>query len=109
MNTAGSAVGALFAGPLASYGKWNCLMISNVVVILGSGITIIQNYPCLVIGRTLYGVAAGAFAVFCPKYIAEVSPTEVKGPAGAITQLSVTFGILISFSLGTLFPIDTDE
>jgi len=39
----------------------------------------------LCIGRFIYGVSVGAFSVFCPKYIAEVSPIEVKGPAGALT------------------------
>jgi len=45
----------------------------------------IQNLPCLIIGRFLYGLASGAFSVFCPKYISETSPIEVKGQAGSLT------------------------
>jgi MFS family permease len=84
-------------------------MITNVIVIVGSGLTLIMNYPMLCLGRFLYGVAAGAFSVFVPKYISETSPVEVKGVAGGITQLTLTFGILVSFSLGTVFTTDSPD
>jgi hypothetical protein len=51
----------------------------------------------------LFGAAAGAFSLFCPKYLAEVAPTEYKGPIGALSQLCVTFGILLPFGLGIFF------
>jgi MFS family permease len=46
--------------------------------------------------------------VFCPKYIAETSPIEVKGTAGSLTQICITFGILIAFAGGSLFKQETD-
>lgn len=109
INTGGSAVGALFSGPLSSIGKHKCLLLTNVIVIIGSGLTLIQNYPCLLAGRFLYGVASGAFSVFCPKYIAETSPIEVKGVAGSLTQICITFGILVSFTLGLAFPTNSPD
>lgn len=57
----------------------------------------------------MYGVASGAFSVFCPKYISEVAPVEIKGTAGSLTQICVTFGILLSFCLGSLFTIDSPD
>lgn len=45
-------------------------------------------------------MSVGAFSVFCPKYIAETAPIEIKGPAGALTQVCVTFGILVAFTVG---------
>ena len=35
--------------------------------------------------------------MFCTKYINEIAPVEIKGSAGAITQVSLTFGSLIPF------------
>lgn len=34
----------------------------------------------------------------------EVAPTELKGPLGAVTQILITVGIMISFFLGIPVP-----
>jgi len=34
----------------------------------------------------------------------EVAPTELKGPLGALTQILITMGIMISFFLGIPIP-----
>jgi hypothetical protein len=48
--------------------------------------------------------------VFCPKFISETAPIEVKGPAGGLTQVSLTFGILVAFSLGLgIGDVDADD
>jgi len=39
-----------------------------------------------------------------PSFINEITPTELKGPYGAITQLLITFGIFIANVLGTPLP-----
>ena len=57
----------------------------------------------------MYGVASGAFSVFCPKYISETSPIEVKGVAGSLTQICITLGILVSFTLGLVFPTNSAD
>jgi hypothetical protein len=54
-------------------------------------------------------MASGAFSVFCPKYITETAPIEVKGIAGSMVQITLTFGIFVSFALGGLFPQDDDS
>lgn len=52
----------------------------------------------------------GAFSVYCPKYISETSPVEVKGPAGALTQIFITFGILLAFCIGLgIGDVDQDD
>jgi len=48
-------------------------------------LTLVDNYTVFVVGRAFYGIACGGFSVFCPKYISEVSPSEVKGPAGCLS------------------------
>jgi len=79
-------------------------LLTNFFVIVGSLLTLIEtSYACLLIGRFMYGIAAGSYSVFCPKYIAETAPTEIKGPAGGLSQICITFGILVPFALGLTF------
>jgi MFS family permease len=60
-------------------------------------------------GRFLFGLSAGAFSVFVPSYINEVTPTELKGQFGSATQLLITFGIFISYILGIPLPTNLIE
>jgi len=109
VTTAGSAIGALCSGPVASIGRWKCLLITNFIVIVAASLTLIQYFPCLLAGRFLYGLASGSFSVFCPKYISETAPIEIRGPAGGLTQICITFGILLSFAIGSGFDADTKD
>lgn len=58
-------------------------------------------------GRAVFGVAAGGFSCICPKYINECSPKEISGPAGAMFQVMVAFGVFAS--LIVTFPFDPLE
>ena len=80
------------------------MIYTNIIVIFGAGLCCYQNWYALMLGRFLYGLASGSFSVFCPKYISETAPVEVKGPAGGISQICITFGILVSFGMGFFFP-----
>lgn len=75
----------------------------NLIVIIGGLLTLVDNVTVFIIGRAIYGVAAGGYSVFCPKYISEVSPSELKGPLGCLTQICVCFGIWIPYALGVAF------
>lgn len=75
-------------------------MISNGVVILGVILTLVNDYGCLISGRVFQGLAVGSFSLYCPKFIAESAPVEIKGPSGALAQVSITFGILVAFAIG---------
>lgn len=82
----GAAIGALFSGPLLKLGRWNCILYTNFLVVAGCALTFfLDNSNLVLIGRFVFGLSCGCFSVFCPKYISEVSPTEIKGPAGALS------------------------
>jgi len=68
-----------------------------------------QNIYVVTVGRFIFGLSAGAFSVFVPSYINEVTPTELKGPFGSATQLFITLGIFISNILGIPLPLTPDE
>ncbi len=64
-------------------------------MILGVILSAIPNWNCFLFGRFFYGLSAGFFSVFCPKYINEVAPTDIKGAAGSLSEIFVTIGILL--------------
>lgn len=82
-------------------------MFTNIFVIIGAGMTLNDSWFIFLIGRFLYGMACGGYSVFCPKYISEVTPVELKGPAGGITQICITFGIIVPFTIGLMYQPDT--
>jgi len=64
------------------------ILITNIFVVVGAAISVIKEsdyYICLFVGRFIYGLSGGAFAVYCTKYISEVTPTEISGPIGGIS------------------------
>jgi len=95
-------VGSLGVAPVASIGRWKCLILADFVVITGSLMTFSGTLHVLYLGRFLYGVSSGAFGVFCSKYITEASPIEIRGSTGALMQLSVVFGIMLPFVIGLM-------
>ena len=48
----------------------------------------------------IVGVNNGANTVLCPTYLAEIAPKSIRGGIGALFQLSVISGVLLSFILG---------
>ena len=84
---------------------------TNIFVVIGSLLCVLADQLSdtmtslivLIIGRFVYGLACGSFSVFCPKYIAETSPVEIKGPTGFMSQINICFGILVPFLVGNLF------
>lgn len=100
----GSFVGAFTAGVIAKHGRWNCLVLTNVVLLVGCSFTLLNSIKAICIGRLVLGWAAGSFSVFVPKYISETAPTHLKGPLGTLTQFYVTFGIMIAFLFGLAVP-----
>ena len=78
--------------------------ITNILVIIGCSLTCIQNEYLILIGRFIFGFAAGAFSVFVPSFINELSPTEMKGSLGSLTQILITLGIFISNLFGLPLP-----
>ena len=104
----GACIGSFFAGPLAKIGRWKCLIFTNIFVIVGSILCLVPkeisfNFYIFVIGIFIFGISSGSFSVFCTIYINEMAPLEIKGSAGAITQISVTFGSLIPFAISLIW------
>lgn len=100
----GCVVGCFFAGKNADrYGRRGLL----IWVAVGFAVTSIAtalapNFSSFILARFLGGVAVGAASLLCPMYVAEVSPPSFRGRMGALYQMSIIVGILISYCINYL-------
>jgi MFS family permease len=60
-----------------------------------------QNVGMMITGRTLVGIAGGAFCVTSPMYIGEIAQKEIRGALGSYFQLMITIGILFVYAVGS--------
>ncbi|OUL25047.1 MFS transporter, partial [Nostoc sp. RF31YmG] len=94
----GSAVGAFFAGQIADrYGRVKAMVVASAlftISAIGSGIAFtIWDF---IFWRLLGGIAVGAASVIAPAYIAECSPSHLRGRLGSLQQLAIVVGIFIA-------------
>jgi MFS transporter, SP family, sugar:H+ symporter len=94
----GSAVGAFYAGKIADrYGRVKAMVAASVlftISAIGSGFPFgIWDFT---FWRVLGGIAVGAASVIAPAYIAECSPTHLRGRLGSLQQLAIVVGIFIA-------------
>jgi MFS family permease len=80
----GAMTACLCAPSLMGFGKWRMILATNIVVIVGAGVCMVNNFYVICIGRFILGMSAGAFTVFVPKFVNELSPVEMKGFYGSI-------------------------
>ncbi|KAI1823378.1 general substrate transporter [Xylaria intraflava] len=102
MFTLGGLVGALAGGPLSSArGRLFVMRLTSVFFVVGSiFLSLGVSIAIMSIGRVLAGIGAGAATVIVPIYISEIAPPRERGTFGAMTQVSINFGILGTQTLG---------
>lgn len=75
LTTVGAAIGALGAGFIVKYGRWNCLQLCNIIIIASCIVQIFyENFALFNVGRVMYGIGIGGFSVFCNQYVSEIAP-----------------------------------
>lgn len=94
---AGEIVG-FYAGKIADrYGRVKAMVAASVlftISAIGSGIAFgIWDF---IFWRLLGGIAVGAASVIAPAYIAECSPSHLRGRLGSLQQLAIVIGIFIA-------------
>ena len=95
----GAGIGALISGKLSDYfGRKKLLLFSAFLFALtGLGTGWAPNFNTFIFCRILSGVAVGSAALVCPMYIAEISPSSIRGRLISFYQLSITLGVLIAY------------
>jgi sugar porter (SP) family MFS transporter len=95
----GAAIGAVIGGRLSdTLGRKKLLMLCAVLfAVTGAGTGWAGSFPLFVMFRMLSGVAVGAAALVCPMYVAEISPSAMRGRMVSFYQLSIVIGILLAY------------
>jgi SP family arabinose:H+ symporter-like MFS transporter len=93
---AGCLLGSLISGVLSErFGRKRLLIISGLlftVSAFGTGFS--NTYTVFVLFRIIGGTGIGLASTLSPMYIAEVSPSSVRGRFVSINQLTIVIGIL---------------
>lgn len=94
----GCAVGAWFAGPIsARLGRITVMKIAALIFFVTSlACGFAWDIGSLTVFRLIGGFAVGAASVIAPAYIAEVSPSAIRGRLGSLQQLAIVVGIFVS-------------
>jgi sugar porter (SP) family MFS transporter len=106
----GAILGAAFSGKLTDrIGRRKIILIAAVIFIVGAlGSGIAPAVWTLVIARLVLGVAIGISSYSVPLYLAEISPTKIRGTLVSLFQLMITIGILSSYLSDLYFADESD-
>ncbi|KAL5066635.1 hypothetical protein RYX36_017522 [Vicia faba] len=97
----GAATGGLFND---AYGRKMSTLFADVIFIFGSITMAAAPDPyILIMGRLLIGYAVGIASVTAPVYIAEASPSEIRGSLVSTNALMITGGQFISYIVNLAF------
>lgn len=95
----GAILGALTCGRITDrFGRRKIILIAAIVFGLGAMWSGLATSTVQLIGARLFlGIAIGVSSFVVPLYIAEISPTKIRGRLVSMFQLMVTIGILVSY------------
>ena len=126
----GGMMGGSMVGFISSrFGRKGGLLLNNVLVIIATlllGLAKTANsFQMLIAGRLVIGINSGLNAGLAPMYLAEISPTSLRGAVslhdftfkyqmfllqlGTVYQLIITLSILLSQVLGMNNVLGTEE
>jgi len=104
--TADFSVGGLIVAILMGHysnvlGRKNAMLSSTVLMLFSPLIlSFSKNLAMLVIGRLFAGIVSGGSTILVPMYLNEISPNELRGVLGSLSQISVITGLLIGALCG---------
>ncbi len=106
----GAVIGAMFTGRLSDiFGRKKTILGAAIIFVIGAGWSgWAPNPHSLIIARLFIGLAIGISSFSVPLYIAEISPTNLRGRLVSLFQLLITIGILVSYLSDLAFAHNSD-
>ncbi|KAK8619535.1 hypothetical protein V6N13_133491 [Hibiscus sabdariffa] len=105
MALVGAMIGAASGGWINdAYGRKKATLLADVVFTAGAIVMAAAPDPyVLILGRFLVGLGVGIASVTAPVYIAEASPSEVRGGLVSTNVLMITGGQFLSYLVNLAF------
>ena len=102
-------IGAMVAGAAADkYGRKPLLMVAAVLFTVSAIATgLFNDFTLFNLARFVGGVGIGVASALSPMYIAEVSPTGIRGRMVSLNQMTIVLGILGAQVVNMLLARDT--
>ena len=106
----GAVIGAMFTGRLSDIiGRKKVILLAAIIFIIGAAWSgWAPSDKVLIAARLFIGLAIGISSFSVPLYIAEISPTKIRGRLVSLFQLLITIGILVSYLSDLLFANNYD-
>lgn len=110
---AGCLGGALLSGAITDRIGRKKVLVSAAVMFTVSAIwtALSQNYTAFIIARIIGGAGIGLASNVSPMYIAEVSPSHMRGKFVSVNQLTIVIGVLAAQIVNLIIynrnPVDT--
>lgn len=105
MAIAGAIIGAAGGGWVNdAYGRKKATLLADIIFAIGSVVMCAAPDPyVLIFGRLLVGFGIGIASVTAPVYIAEASPSEIRGGLVGMNVLMITGGQFLSYLVNLAF------
>lgn len=94
----GAMLGCLVAGSVAEkYGRrYGLLTAATLFTVSSLGMAAANGLGIFIFARFIAGVGVGMASMLSPLYIAEVTPSHIRGRMVSINQLTIVIGILVT-------------
>ncbi|ELV8578692.1 sugar porter family MFS transporter [Vibrio vulnificus] len=101
----GGVIAIFVSGPLADkFGRKAMMFVGTIIFLIGVAFLVsAESYTPLLLGRLGQGLGVGVMTLVIPLYLAEVTPTAIRGRSTATFQLMLTAGILFSALVGYFY------
>jgi MFS transporter, SP family, arabinose:H+ symporter len=101
----GCMLGALTSGYFGDlFGRRQVLIVTGIMFIASAlGTALTNNFTFFIIMRIIGGIGVGSASVLSPTYIAEISPSAIRGKMVSLNQLAIVSGILIVYFTNYMF------
>ncbi|CAL8992559.1 unnamed protein product [Prunus brigantina] len=105
MAIVGAIIGAAAGGWINdAYGRKKATLLADIIFTLGAIVMAAAPDPyVLILGRLLVGLGVGVASVTAPVYIAEASPSEIRGGLVSTNVLMITGGQFLSYLVNLCF------
>ncbi|XP_015878513.3 D-xylose-proton symporter-like 2 isoform X1 [Ziziphus jujuba] len=100
----GALIGSVLAFKIADFlGRRRELISAAVLYLVGAVVTgVAPNFAVMVIGRFIYGIGIGLAMHAAPMYIAETSPTQIRGRLISLKEFFIVLGMVGGYGIGSL-------